>query len=105
LSDLDLPVETPGAHQRLVEDVGPVGCRQDDDARVGLETVHLRKQLVERVFALVIRTHVRIAATGAAYCIDLIDKYYARSFLLGLFEQVSYTSCAYTYKHLDEVGA
>ena len=51
---LDLAVETARAHQRLVEDVGPVGGRQHDDAAVGPETVHFGKELVERIFPLVI---------------------------------------------------
>ena len=42
---LDLTVETPGAHQRFVEDIGPVGRCQHDHAGVGLEAVHLRQQL------------------------------------------------------------
>ena len=49
-----LPVETPCTEQSLVEDIRPVGRSQDDDPRIGVESVHFRKKLVESIFALVI---------------------------------------------------
>ena len=44
----------PGPQQRLVEDVGPVRRREDDDAAVRAEAVHLGEDLVERLLALVV---------------------------------------------------
>src|SRR5216683_810581 len=45
--DHDLAVEAPRPQQRRVEDVGPVGGREQDDPVVRLEAVHLHQQLVE----------------------------------------------------------
>jgi hypothetical protein len=50
----DLAVEAAGAQERRVEHVGPVRGRDDDDAFVGLKTVHLDKELVERLLAFVV---------------------------------------------------
>ncbi len=86
-SDLDLPVETPGAHQRLVEDVGTVRGRQHDHAGVGLEAVHLREELVERILALVVAGEAGVLAACAADGVDLVDENDAGRLLLGLLER------------------
>ena len=52
--DVNLTVETSGTEQRLVEDVRTVGCREYDDTGIGVESVHLGKQLVQSVLAFVI---------------------------------------------------
>ena len=103
-SHLDLAVETPGAHQCLVEDVGPVGGGQNDDARIGLEAVHLRQKLVQRIFALVVARESGVLAAGAADGVDLVDEDDAGSLLLGLLEQVADTRGAHADEHLDEIG-
>jgi len=48
-----LTVEAAGAEQSGVEHIGAVGGRQDDDAGVALEAVHLGQQLVDGLFTLV----------------------------------------------------
>ncbi len=83
---LYLAVETSRAHQRLVEDVGAVGGREHYDARVGLESVHLRKELVEGVFTLVVARESRVLAACAAYGVYLVDEDDAGGLLLGLLE-------------------
>lgn len=50
----DLTVEATGTQQRGVEHVRAVGRGDDDDAFIGLETIHLDQQLVQRLLALVI---------------------------------------------------
>ena len=52
--NVDLTVETTGPKQRLVKDVGPVGGRKDYHSGIRVESVHLGKQLVQSVLALVI---------------------------------------------------
>src|SRR5213594_286985 len=47
--DDDLAVEAPGAQQGRIQHVGPVGGRDENDALVGLEAVHLDQQLVQRL--------------------------------------------------------
>src|SRR3546814_14460423 len=71
-----------------VEHVGAVGRRDDDDAFVGFEAVHLDEQLVERLLALV----VAVAEPGAAMAadrVDFVDEDDARRVALGLFEHVA----------------
>ncbi len=99
-----LPVETARTQQCRIEYVGPVGGRDQDDALVGLETVHLDKELVERLLALVIAA----AETGAAMAadrVDLVDEDDARRILLGLFEHVAHAAGADADEHFDEVRA
>ena len=52
--DMNLTVETSGTKQCLVEDVRTVGCREYDDTGIGVESVHLGKQLVQSVLSFVI---------------------------------------------------
>ena len=68
-TDGDLPVEPTGAEQRRVEDVGPVGSGDEDDAALDVEAVHLDQQLVEGLLALV----VAAAQAGAAVPADGVD--------------------------------
>ena len=93
-----------GAQQRGVEHVGPVGRRDDDDAFVLLETVHLDEQLVERLFALVVAaTQARAAMTP--HRVDFVDEDDARRILLRLLEHVAHAARADADEHFDEVGA
>src|SRR5215470_9064954 len=67
--DHDLAVEAAGPQQRRVEDVGPVGGRDQDDVVLHLEAVHLDEQLVQRLLAFV----VAAAHPGAAMAADGVD--------------------------------
>ena len=42
--DRDLAIETARAQQRRIENIGPVGGGDDDDAFLGIESVHLDEQ-------------------------------------------------------------
>ena len=102
--DRDLTVEPARAEERGVEDVGPVGGRDDDHAVAGLEAVHLDEQLVERLLALV----VAAAEAGAAVSsdrVDLVDEDDRRRPLPGLIEEVADAAGADADEHLDEVGS
>ena len=101
---VDLPVETSGAQQCLVEHVDTVGGCKHDDTRVGAESVHFGEQCVERVLAFVVATHRGVLGACASHGVDLVDEDDARSLLLGLCEYVSDARCAHTDKHLNEVG-
>ena len=50
----DAAVEAPGAEQREVEDLGPVGRREHDDGLDALEAIHLGEDLIECLLALVV---------------------------------------------------
>ena len=102
--DDDAAVEATGAQDRRVEHVGAVGRRDDDDAFVRLEAVHLDEELVQRLLALV----VTAAEAGAAVTtdgVDLVDEDDAGRVLLPLLEQVANAARADADEHLDEVGA
>ncbi|CAM3908256.1 hypothetical protein STAL104432_30540 [Streptomyces albus] len=102
--DGDLPVEAAGTQQGGVQDVGPVGGGDQDDAALDVEAVHLDQQLVERLLALVV-TAAHAGAAVTADGVDLVDEDDGRRVGLGLLEQVADAGGAHTDEHLDEVGA
>ena len=102
VADRDLPVEPARTQQRGVEDVGPVGGRDQDDALPLAEAVHLDQELVEGLLALVV-TAAEAGTALAADRVDLVDEDDARTVLLGLLEQVAHAGGADTDEHLDEV--
>ena len=103
-ADRDLAVEPARAQQRRVEDVRPVGGRDQDDVGARVEAVHLDEQLVERLLALVVAA-AEAGAALAADRVDLVDEDDARRVLLGLLEQVAHAGGADADEHLDEVRA
>ena len=102
--DIDLAVETSGAEEGFVEDVGAVGGSEHDNAAVAAEAVHFGEQLVEGVLALVVGAHVGIFAAGTAHGVDFVDEHDARRFFLGLTEEVADTRGADAYEHFHKVG-
>src|SRR5205085_5026438 len=100
----DAPVETARTEQSRIENVGPVGGRDEDDALVGLEAVHLDEELVQRLLALVV-TAAEASAAVAADGVDLVDEDDAGSVLLALLEEVAHAGSAHADEHLHEVGA
>ena len=99
-----LAVETSGTQQSLVEHISPVGGRHDDDTRVGTEAVHLGKQGIEGILALVVSSHGRILAARTSHGIDLINENDARSLFLSLAEYVADAAGTHADKHLNKVG-
>src|SRR5207248_1884418 len=86
--DDDLAVEAAGPQQRRIEDVGPVGGRDEDDVVLHLEAVHLDEELVERLLALVV-TAAQAGPAVAADGVDLVHEDDAGAVLFGLLEQVA----------------
>ena len=101
--DDDAPVEAARAQQRRIEHVGTVGGRDEDDAFVRFEAVHLDEQLVQRLLALVV-TAAEAGAAMTADRVDFIDEDDAGRVLLALLEQVAHARRADADEHLDEVG-
>ncbi len=104
IADVDLAVEAAGAQQRGIENVRAVGRRENDHALVRAEAVHLHKELVERLLALV----VAAAEAGAALTadrVDLVDENDAGSGLLGLLKEVAHAARADADVHLHKVRA
>ena len=101
-ADIDLTVEAAGTEQCVIQNVLTVGCRDDDDALVDAEAVHLDEQLVQGLLALVV-TAAQTCAALTADRVDLIDEHDRRRVLLGLIEQVAHTGCADADIQLNEV--
>ena len=102
--DDDVPVEPAGPEEGAVEDVGPVGRGDEDDALVRVEAVHLDEKLVERLLALVVPA-AEAGAALAADRVDLVDEDDAGRVLLALVEEVADARGADADEHLDEIGA
>ena len=102
--DVNLSVETARTKQGLVQNVGAVGGSQHDDTRIGAETVHLGKQLVQRAFALVVATRDGTLATGTTDGINLVDEDNARCLRLGVVEQIADARGTHADKHFHEIG-
>jgi len=100
----DAAVEAARAHQGRVEDVRAVRRRQDDDLGVGVETVHLHQDLVQRLLALIVAAAQPRPALPP-HGIDLIDEDDARRVALRLLEQVAHARRTHAHEHLDELRA
>ena len=102
---VDLPVETAGPHKGGVENVRAVCRREDDDAGIGPEAVHLGQKLVQGVLPFVVGGEAGVTRTGAAHRVDLIDEDDAGRLFLRLAEKVAHPGGAHADEHLHEIGA
>ena len=98
----DLPVKTARTKDRGIQNVHAVRGRHHDDPLIHAETVHLDKQLVERLLTLIV-TAAHTGASAPAHGIDLVNEHNAGRILLCLGKQITYTAGADTDEHLDEI--
>src|SRR5690606_11056076 len=79
------------------------GCNEDD---VGIcaKPIHLDQDLVERLFALVVRA-AKTCATIATHRVNFIDENDTGAVALGLFKEVAHAACTNTDEHLDKLRA
>ena len=99
----NVPIEATRTEQCGIQYVRPVGCGDKNDSLVGLESIHLDQQLVQRLFPFVIAA----AEAGAAVtpdCVDFVDKNDARRLLFALNEQIANPRCADADEHFNEIG-
>ena len=101
---VDLPVEPSGTQQGGIQNVRPVGGRQDHHAGVAAEAVHLHQQLVEGLLPLIVAA-AQARAPLASHGVDLIDEHHRGGHLLGLLEEVPHPAGAHAHVQLHEVGA
>ena len=99
---LNLTVKASGPQQGLVQDFGAIGRGHDHHPYVGLKAVHLRQQLVECLFALVVGPDRALRRPGLANGVHLVDKDNAGSYGCRLFEQIADPSRAHANKELDK---
>ena len=89
LVDNNLTIETAGTQERGIKDIGAVGRRDDNDALIRGEAVHLNEQLIERLLTLVVPAAEPCSALTADR-IDFVDEHNARCRLLRLFKEVTH---------------
>ena len=98
----DTAVKTSRTKQCLIEHFRPVGrCQYQQSAR-RIETIHLRKQLIQCLLTLIISSSVP-AVTALSDRIDLIDKDDTRCVFLCFLKQITDTRCTDTDEHLHEI--
>ncbi len=82
-------VEPARPCERGVEDLGPVGGREDDHTDARLEPVHLREDLVERLLLLVVAPQPDARAAAPADGVQLVDEDDRGRSLARFLEQVA----------------
>ncbi len=97
-------VKAAGTGQGRVQGIRAVGGRQNDDAVVALEAVHLGQQLVQGLLPLVVAAEMAAVAL-LADGVDLVDEHDAGGLFLGLLEQVAHLGGAHAHEHLHELRA
>ena len=88
----DSPVKSAGPQKRGIQHLGPVRCGQDQQTLGGVKAIHLGKQLIQGLLALVISPVMGI--TGLADGVNLIDENNTGGVLLRLLEQVAHAGRA-----------
>ena len=98
--DRDAAVETAWPQQGRVKRFRPVRRCQDDDVVVGVEAVHFRQQLVQRLFPFAVAHGIACALLTDS--VDFIDEDDARRFLFGLLEEVADLGSPHADEHFHE---
>ncbi len=101
--DHDMPVKPSWSEESGVEDLRPVGGGHDDDPCIGLETIHLRKELVESLFLFIVSAH-RVHPPCLSKRIQFIDEDNTGRIGLGLGKEIPDSGCSHSDKHLHEIG-
>ena len=100
-----LAVEASGPQERRVEDLGPVGGAQQDEARPRVEPVELHEELIERLLLLVVPADHAAQAASAPEGIELVDEDDGGRLLARLGEEIAHPGRADAHEHFHELGA
>ena len=95
-------IKPPRPKQGRIEDVWTIGCSYNYYRVVGCKTIHFTKDLIKRLFPLVMAT-TDTSATLSSNSIDFIDKDNGWRRFFGLLEEIPYPTRADPYKHLNEL--
>src|SRR5882672_11819226 len=87
--DENLAIETPGAQQRRIEDLRPVGGTEDDDSGRRVEAVHLHEKLIQGLLLFVVPAD-GISTARAAERVQLVDEDDGRRLGASLLEQIAH---------------
>ena len=96
------PVETAGTEDGRIQYIHTVGGCHDYDSFIETKTVHLHKELVQRLLPLIMSA-AHSCSPAPCNSIDLIDKDNTGSILLGLLKEVTDSGRADTYTHLYKI--
>ena len=96
-------VKTSRTKQCLIQNFRPVCRTKNDDSLGRIKSVHLGKELVQCLLALIIAAAI-LGITAFSDGIDLIDKNNTWRHLLCLFEKVTDTRSTDTNKHFHKIG-
>ena len=100
--DQHLPVESPWAQQRGIENLRPVRRGHDNDALVRIKTIHFRQQLIERLLPLIMARQ-QVHSSGFTQRVQLVDENDAGRVFNRLAEKISHSRRAHAHEHFDEV--
>ena len=103
-ADHDLAVKTARPQQGRVEHVGAIGGGDDDDAVLGVESVHLDQQGVQSLLAFVVAAAPAVPA-AAAHGVNFVDENQAGRVFAGLLEHVAHAAGADADKHFHKIRA
>ena len=98
----DLAIKTSGPQQRGIQHVRTVRRRDDDDALLRVEAVHLDEQRIQSLFTFVVAAAETVAAR-AADGINFINENQARRGLARLLKHVAHPARADADEHFHEV--
>src|SRR6476469_9799711 len=101
--DGDLAIETAGAEQSRIENIGPVSGSDDNDAFLGIESVHFDEQGIEGLFALIVAASDAMAAMTTDR-FNFVDENNAGRRFLSLLKHVANPARTRPDKHLHEIG-
>ena len=100
----DVAVKASGPQQRRIQYFGPVGGRQQDNTDVGIKTIHLHQELIQRLLAFIVTAHGS-DPSGLSKRIQLIDENDTGGFFGGLLEEISYPRGPQAHKHFHKLRA
>src|SRR5215471_11579307 len=86
----DLSIKTAGTKQSRIQDVGTVGCGDNDYPFLRVKPVHFNEQSIQRLFALIMAAAEAMPAV-TSNGVDLINKNDTRCRFLSLFKHVAHS--------------
>src|SRR5438128_1739917 len=86
--DGDLAIETARTQESWIKDIGSVSSRDNDDAFLSIEPIHLHEQGIEGLFALVVAAPDSVA-TVTTDRVNFVDKNDAGRRLFPLLKHVA----------------
>ena len=103
-ADGDVSVKAAGPKQSRIKNVWSVCCGKDDDGIRFVESIHLTKNLVQRLLTLVVAS-AESSTTLSSNGINFVNKNDGRRLIFSLSEQIANATRTDTNEHLNELRA